>query len=312
MHHQEFANDTRTDEIQLGELVGALWANRLLIIGTILLFIAAALAYLNVATYRYTAELKVTPSESSGGGSPSASGLAGLASIAGISLGQESGATPFQLYLEGIKSRNAAEVLVQRLDIAKVVFKAEWSEERQRFIDRPNAIGNTIRDLKGALGLPIYPWQEPGAARMQAFIQDNVTITENPKSPVVTLAFSHADQKFASRFLDVLHQVVDEQLRRKALQRSGRYISYLNTQLQRVTVAEHRQALTQALSEQEKFRMMASSGLAYAADPFGEAASSLHPTSPQPAITIFLSATLGFACGALIVLIRWWRRGGRR
>ena len=310
MNNQPPMISHQTDDVEIGllDLIQTLWKKRWIVVGIMIACIAVAIFYLNIATYKYTAELKVTPSQLSGAGSSNAGGLAGLASLAGVHLSKDSTATPFELFMEGLKSGLAAESLVHDRDIMKVAFQAEWSESKGGFVERKSLPGNIIRAVKRGLGLPVYPWKEPNAIRLQNYIQENVKITESPKSPVVTISFSHKDPVFAKKFLTVLHESLDNQLREKALIRSTKYISYLTNQLQKVTVAEHRAALADALSEQEKFRMTASSGLAYAADPFGTVTVSLNPTSPRPAIVIILSVILGLVLGSLIALAASWMR----
>lgn len=308
MNHQKHIISHEANDVEIGllDLGRVLWRQKWIVVGAAALGLLVAVFYLNVATYKYTAELKVSPSQSSGASSGKAGGLASLASIAGVNLGQGGGATPFELYLEGLRSGLSAEVLVERPDIMKVIFQAEWNDKDSRFKQPESFIGNSARFVKSALGIPVYSWREPNSARLRSYIQENVKISESPKSPVVTISFSHPDPKFAAQFLDTVHQSLDENLRQKALIRSNKYIVYLTAQLQQVTIAEHRAALAQALSEQERFRMTASSGLAYAADPFGQVTSSLSPTSPRPMVVIFLSIVLGTVLGSLLALARWW------
>lgn len=308
MNNQKLAILPESEDVEIGllDLVGALWQQRWIIFGVVAASVALAIFYLNVATYKYTAELKVTPSQSSGAGSSSVGGLASLASIAGVNISQDGAVTPFELYLEGLKSGLVAGSLVDRNDIMKVIYQAEWNESAQEFQERTSLSGNISRTVKRGLGLPVYSWNEPSAARLQAYIQENIKITESPKSSVVTISFSHPDPKFAKYFLTIIHDSLDDHLRQKAITRSNKYISYLTAKLQQVSIAEHRAALAEALSEQEKFRMKASSGLAYAADPFGGVATSLQPTTPRPSIIIVLSIILGTVLGSLAGLAKWW------
>lgn len=300
------------DEIDLLALAAAIWQRRWIVIGAVIASVAVAIFYLNVATYKHTAELKVIPSQSSGVGGSSTGGLAGLASLAGVNLSKDGGVSPFEQYLEGINSGLVAETLSDNTKIMKELFRSEWDENTQRFVERRGLLSNVAQSIKGVLGLPTYPWQEPNTARLQGYIQENVVVSENPKSQFVTVSFEHSDPKFARLFLTELHETLNEELRQKALVRSTKYINYLTAQLQRVTIAEHREALVQALSEQEKFRMTASSGLAYAADPFGSVTVSLRPTSPRPAIVIILSIVLGGVIGSLAAIVAWWLGEKRR
>ena len=76
----------------------------------------------------------------------------------------------------------------------------------------------------------------------------------------------------------------------------------LSAQLGKVTIAEHREALAQTLSEQEKQRMAASSSAPYAAEPFGNATASPRPTSPRPILVLAASLMAGLLLGTLAAL----------
>jgi uncharacterized protein involved in exopolysaccharide biosynthesis len=128
---------------------------------------------------------------------------------------------------------------------------------------------------------------------MQDYLQTVIKIRQNPKSPVVTIHVDHRDPEFAKRLLNRVHTETDGKLRAMALARSQEYIRYLSQQLETVTVTEHRLAIAQALSEQEKMRMMTSADIPFAAEPFGEPAASFRPTRPQPIIMLAASIFAG-------------------
>lgn len=307
MNHQQIDTNTvkADDEINLVELVSDIWKQKWLIA----IFVGAAflcgIIYLNIATYNYTAELRVTPTQPSQLSKLKTSGLSGLASIAGLSIPQNPATMSFDLYTEGLRSRNVAEALSARTDLMKVIFSHEWDAKTNRFVEpRLGVRAQISRGLKSLLGLPVYKWEAPDAARLQDYIGSSVRVSEDVESPVVTITFEHPDPKFAVAFLTALHNVLDDNLRQKALTRSDQYISYLSNQLQRVTIAEHRAAIADTLSEQEKTRMMASSSLAFAADPFGPVTASLRPTSPNPSIVLILSIAIGAFLGILAALLR--------
>lgn len=315
MDHQRIDTNTvkADDEINLLELVSDIWKQKWLIA----VFVGLALLYgiiqLNTATYNYTAELRVTPAQPSQVNRMKASGVSGLASIAGLSIPQSTGAASFELYAEGLHSRNVADRLVKNTDLMKTIFSSEWNAKTNQFVEPPATVRTQIvRGLKSLLGLPVYSWEAPDAARLQDYIETQVRVSEDMESPVVTLTFEHPDPKFAVTFLTALHNELDDNLRQKALTRSNQYINYLTNQLQRVTIAEHRAAIADTLSEQEKTRMMASSSLAFAADPFGPVTTSLRPTSPNPTIVLALSIVIGAFSGILVAVLRTQVRAYRR
>lgn len=315
MKHQQIGmlEATADDEINLVELLTDIWKQRWLIASFIAASIIVAVIYLNGATYNYTAKLRVVPAQSSQIGTGKGNGLSGLASMAGLNLPQDPGAMSFQLYTESLHSRSVADALAKRTDLMKVIFSSEWDEKKQRFIEpQPSISTYVVRGIKSLLGLPVYNWRPPGAARLQEYIESNVQPKEDVASPVVTITYEHPDPQFAVAFLTALHHVLDESLRQKALTRSTQYIDYLSAQLQHVTLAEHRIAISNMLFEQEKTKMMASSSLAFSADLFGPVTASIRPTSPRPSLVLAMSVVLGGVLGAFVALMRTQLRKYRR
>lgn len=291
-----------SDEIDLGELFRTLWAGRWMIALVALGMLVLAGIYLRVATYRHTAELFLTPAQS--GGSSRLGGLGGLASFAGINLPQDSGELSFALYQQGVHSRGLAEALSRHPDLMRTIFAAEWNAETGQWEKPEGFVSSAITSLKNVLGVPVYDWRPPDAGRLQVFLQQEVEVTEDMKNPFVTVTFRHENPAFAVHFLTILNSELDSILRRKALERSTGNIAYLSEQLGKVTIAEHREAIAQALTEQEKERMAASSSAPYAADPFGAPSASVRPTSPRPTLVLAASLVMGGILGTLLVLVR--------
>ncbi len=292
------------DEINLLEIASYLWNRRWLIAAFAAVALCAAIVYAKYATYLYTVELRVTPTQQSSSELSKLGGLAGLASVAGVRMNQDSASNYFALYTENVTSRDVAAMLLKRTDLMQTVFRAEWDGEKQGYREPASGIVRSLaRFAKRLVGIPVYDWTPPDAARLQEYIQRHVRVVEAERSPVTRLVMEAQDPAFAAGFLMALHQVVDEGLRQKAHTRATAYIAYLSQQLEKATLVEHRAALAQALSEQERTRMMASSTLPFAAEPLGEPAASPRPTSPRPIIILPLSVVFGVFTGSLFVLL---------
>jgi len=119
---------------------------------------------------------------------------------------------------------------------------------------------------------------------------------------LVTIEFDSSDPQFAIKLLNDVNQAANDHLRKKALLRATEYIDFLSRELNTVTVAEHREAIMQALSEQEKFKMSASSAAPYAADLFDKPWASLTRLSPRPSKAFPSAILMGFLVGAAIIL----------
>lgn len=293
------------DEIDLVKLVQTLWTGRWIIAGVTAVAILCAALYLNVASYKYTARLTLTPTQGSASTlSSKLGGFGDLASLAGINMPQDPSALSFTLYVEGVHSRSLAEALAKHEDLMRVIYHREWNAATKRWEQPTGFVRSAATAVKRLLGVPVLDWRPPDGARLQEFMDKEVGLEQDPKKPFVTITFDHEDPAFATRLVTTLNAELDNLLRRKALMRATGNIEYLSRQLAQVTIAEHREAIAQALSEQEKQKMAASSSAPYAAEPFGETSASARPTWPKPAVVLAGSLILGLGLGASAILVR--------
>ena len=214
-----------------------------------------------------------------------------------MNIGGQGGGINFQLYREAIYERQTADALARDPRIMRTIFEKEWNASTQNWVAPTGLVVGAKALINSAIGVPARNWQPPDAARLQEVIRKTVTVEVNTKSPVVRVSFDHPDPAFAVYFLNALHKDVDASLRARLVARTETYIAYLSEKLMTVTIAEHRQALAQALSDQEKLRMTASSGVAFAAEPFGEAAATRKPVSPNGPLVLVVAALLGIVAG---------------
>ena len=267
--------------------------------------------YLHAATYKYTAEIKVSPAQSSKMGNARLSQLSGLASIAGVSLPQDAASMSFSLYLEGLKSLDVARELAKDPQVMHMIFAAEWDPSRQAYFEPRGPLTDVIRSTKSMLGVPNYVWQPPDAQQLQSYLSRNIQIIQNAKSPVVVLTYENKDPRFAANLLQKLHSAADNSLRGKARVRAEENVAFLNQELSQVTNIELRTSLASAQTEQVMQLMTASSSLAFAAEPFGKPIVSLRPTSPRPIILLIAGAVGGLMIGSLCLLL-FRNMGGSR
>ena len=273
-----------------------------------LLGLVAAVAYLRTAAYSYTAELRVSAAESSNGRSSTSDRLGGLAALAGVA-GEAPTASPFRLYLEGVKSREVAERLASDPVLMHAIFVKEWDPVRRAW-KPPLGLGTRLKaGVWSVLGLPSNAWTPPGAARLQAFIAEYVFVIQSVKSPLVSIVFETPDPKFGMRFLTRLDATTDAILREKQRERTRSNIAYLSDKLRGVTFVEQRAALFKALNDEQRQEMLANSRAPYAADAFGVPTASLTPTKPKQVPLLIAGPLIGMIFGvALAVLIAGRRR----
>ena len=286
-----------SSELDLWELFGRLWHRRAIIIVCTTVGVLLAALYLRSATYTYSASLQVAPVQGSTQSPTTINGLGGLASLAGVNLGSALNTPQFQLYLQGLTSREVSDELASDQRIMRTIFAGEWDPANARWREPQSTLITVKYFVRAMLGFPRPHWEAPDGARLQAVLQSRIGITQDLKKPVVTVTFSDPDPQFAVYVLSTLDRTNDKRLRTRALARANQYVDYLNAQLSSVTVAEHRVAIGEALSEQEKFRMMASSEIPFAAEPFDGPSASIYPTAPSPYVVLAAGVAAGIVLG---------------
>jgi uncharacterized protein involved in exopolysaccharide biosynthesis len=291
-----------------GWFVDVTWRYRLTVLAVFALVMAGAVFYLHQATYKYTAELRVTAVYSS---QQLPSGLGGIASLAGINLPGDKQVSPIALYGEAMRSRDVADAVVADKVLMQHLFADEWDAASGAWREQPSLRKDIVRAAKRLLGVPDTPWSEPDSADVQRHLARNLAIIDSAKTNVTTVAVNDPDPAMAARLLSTLNTAADRHIRERALARASEYIVYLERKLLEVQVAEYRQSLVQALSAQERIRMMASTGAPYSAEPLGRIIVSTKPTTPKPAVVLIAGVLFGLILGILAAVLRhlWARRG---
>ncbi|TFU03272.1 hypothetical protein EUV02_08770 [Polymorphobacter arshaanensis] len=266
-------------------------------------FALLALIYLWNADYEYTASLRVSATQPASARSSGLGSLGGLAAIAGVGGLAGETATPFKLYVEGLQSRAVAKRMADNPELMHTIFAPHWDAATKRWREPASAARTAKNAVFGMLGLPVYAWEPPGAAQMQLFLAENISIDQNIKTPLVTISIQSVDPVFAVKFLTELHRVSDQLLREQSRARTESNIAYLTDKLGTVSMAEYRQVLFDSIADQEKQMMLVNNAAPFAAEPFGPATASLRPTSPRPLPTLIGSTIAGLLFGAAIAML---------
>lgn len=256
--------------------------------------------YLHFATYRYTAELTVTPVYST---QQLPAGLSSIASLAGISLPGEKAVTPIALYSEALRSRDVAAAVVADPVLMRHIFSEEWDAAAGRWRNPGGLVQGLVQTANRLLGIPVQPWSPPDASDVQRHVAKHLAIFEDPRSNITTVAVDDPHPQMAKRLLATLNEAADRHLRERALAILGEYIAYLERKLLEVQVAEYRQSLAQALADLEQRRMIASSNAPYAAEPLGAIVASVKPTTPKPLVVLAAATILGLLAGLAIAVL---------
>jgi uncharacterized protein involved in exopolysaccharide biosynthesis len=212
-------------------------------------------------------------------------------------------------YLELFGSGAVAERLVADPVFLRALFAARWDAEAGGWRPPPGLTPTVKRWLLALVGR--RDWVEPDAERVARTLRDRLVIDMVRTGPMRRISLRHRDRATALELLGRIAAATDAHLRAEASRRSVAQIAHIKARLASVTVTEHRRALSDLLSDQERVAMMIEVDLPFAADVIQAPTASALPDWPNPALVTPLAGLIGLLAGAFALSVRAaWREGG--
>jgi uncharacterized protein involved in exopolysaccharide biosynthesis len=292
------------DDIDFSVLVAKLRRNWSSIALCMAVGLALGVLFMHGVAAKYSAELRVTAADTtSQQPSGRSGGLGGIAALAGVSLNSQDGASPFQLYINGLSSRALADQLARDKRIMRTIFHDEWDRDAGRWVKPAGVARTLLRTLKGLAGSDSI-WRAPDAARLQQYLDDEIEVVEPgaKAAPITVISYHHSNPDFARYMLDRINAAADMIVRRQAQARASSNIRYLSQRLETIALPEHRRALADSLAAQEQALMIASSSLPYSLTVVQAPTASGRPVWPDLGQALATGLLLGALAGATLAL----------
>lgn len=277
-------------------------------VGGLLLSVAALWA----VPPEYTASMVVGPTARTGAAAmgarvPVPVGRETALGVAEPGAGDET-LSDFARYLELLASIPVAERLMADPELVRRLFPSRWDAEAGGWRAPAGPLSRLKRLCLALVGRE--DWVEPDAERVSRLLHDRLLVETVRTGPMRRISLRHADRDFALRLLSAVAATTDAHLRTEAARRSAAQIAHVRARLAGITAAEHRRALADLLSEQERVAIMIEVDLPFAADPVEPPAVAGRPDWPNPAAVVPLSALAGLVAGSVFLSLRGaWQAG---
>ena len=245
------------DEIDLRELWATIKKGKRTIFITVLVIVSLTFVYVLEMPNSYKSEAVLIPSESGG---TSASGLGGLAAMAGISLGGGT-MTPdvaFQsllndyAFMQNFVQKNHIVSYYSRDDADKnYVFAFGFrglydlfhSKGKKEVKDKSTLVFSTVERVKGAL-----------------------SISSDKKSGLITISYTDPDRTYAPKVVNMFLKDASAYLVQNNLKNINNRLKYFQEEISKVAAFELRQSLSQMISQIVKEKVMMQSKEYYKCD----------------------------------------------
>ena len=299
MHQND---DYPNDEIDLKEIIDALWQGKRLIILITAFFAVCSVIYsLSLKNY-YISESILVARESQD--SSILNQYAGLASIAGIGLPGSSGDKVTEV-MEIIKSREFVKHLMTFENVLPSMMAAK------RF---DSGSGELIYDKK-LYDVKNKKWLsdqndsksiEPSYIEAHKAYQGMLSISRNKNTGLIYASFEHISPIFARDFLSLIIKEANILKRDKDIETSTKALSYLKKELSQTPLVEIKESINQLIEAQLETQMMANIheeySLAIIEPPFVPEEKS----KPNRKIICLFGTALGGILSILLVLVRYY------
>ena len=308
MENNSQTNDQYDDEIDLRELFGVLWGNKIKIIGITAVFSVVSVIYALSVPNQYKASALLAPAQQQSGGLSGALGqLGGLASLAGVSIGGGE-SSEAQVAQEIMKSWSFIEGFIADNDLAAEVYAAEgWSRESNQL-----KFDNDVYEVKtktwlvendniGQLGPPTS-WQ------LFEKFSEMLAVSEDKKSGLISISIEYYSPQIAKQWLDLYISSINKHMQARQVVKVSNNIEYLEAQIEKTSITEMQEVFYTIIEEQIKSQMLAEASPDYA---FVAVSPSMVPekkSQPKRALICILGTLLGGILSVLTVLVLHFAR----
>lgn len=308
MENNSQTNDQYDDEIDLRELFGVLWGNKIKIIGITAVFAVVSVIYALSVPNQYKASALLAPAQQQSGGLSGALGqLGGLASLAGVSIGGGE-SSEAQVAQEIMKSWSFIEGFIADNDLAVEVYAAEgWSRESNqlKFDNDVYAVKTNTwlveNDNIGRVGPPTS-WQ------LFEKFSEMLVVSEDKKSGLISISIEYYSPQIAKQWLDLYISSINKHMQARQVVKVSNNIEYLEAQIEKTSITEMQEVFYTIIEEQIKSQMLAEASPDYA---FVAVSPSMVPeekSQPKRALICILGTLLGGILSVLTVLVLHFAR----
>ena len=288
------------DEIDLRELISALWNSKLLISLFVISFAIGSVLYSLSIPNQFTSSslLKTNDASSSSSSQSTNSSLDVLGSIAGVDF-SGSGSGKSGLAITTLESRDFLKHLLKTEDVLPSLTAIEsYDRESKKIIFNPNVYNEKenrwIKDSEKPSYLKAYK-------AYRKILNINID-----KSGFIQISVTHQSPEFAKYFLVLVIDELNSLSRVRDLRESNASLKYLYGQLQETKQSDIKISINQLIKSELRKQMLANVQLDYLLKPLDSAFIPELKTSPNRPQICINGTILGLFLGILISLIRYY------
>jgi len=300
MQEQQFS--TRDDEIDLRELIQAIWRGKWIVLAVTLICTAGAVFYAKSLPNVYKTEVTLAPAGESGGLNIPGQ-LGGLAALAGVNLGSKGG-DKTSLALEILKSREFIGKFIETNDLYVPIMAAKgWDRASDKLTIDSNIYDEQTKQWMRKVEAPFK--SKPSNLETYNKFITLFNVSQDKTTGLVQLSVDFYSPILAKVWADELVKSINEEMRRRDLTEAKRSIEYLNSQISKTNLSDIRSMLYSLVEEQTKTEMLAHAREEYVLKTIDPAVVAEQKAGPKRALIVLMASILGLILSTMVIIVRY-------
>ena len=292
------------DDIDLAVLFKALFQGKWIIISfTAVASIIIVLFSLSLPNI-YKSEALLVPISSKdnlGGGVPD---IGGLASLAGISLGESSDNSA--VAIEKLQSLSFFEdKILPKINLPDLMAVKSWNQGSNSITYDAEIYDASTQTWTRE----ITSFQTPQPSAQESFIvfMEHVSAIKDIKTKLVTISAKHQSPYIAKKWADLVIKEINSFYREKDKREATFAVNYLNNQLSQTRLSDVKLVISEVLAQQIQTLTLIEANKNYVFDFIDPPALMEKKSEPRRAIICIVGALLGGFLGAVVALFRFFK-----
>lgn len=298
------------DEIDLRELFGIIWDGKWWLIAITFVFAVASVIYSLSLPNIYKAEATLAPTEEAQG-QGFGEGVGGLASLAGISVGNQQ-VDKVTMAMEILQSRQFIKNFVEKHNILpEIMAVKEWHQTSGELVFNEEVYNSNTKEWVRDVEPPKQP--EPTSWEYVNAFRSNLVVEKNEKTPgLITLAVNHQSPVIAHRWADWLIEDINNHMRQRDIKEAQSSMEYLQNELGETNLSSMQQVFYQLIEKQIQTIMLANVRPEYVFQILDPAVIPEQKDAPARALICIIGTFLGGFLSLFVVFIRHLARTSKK
>lgn len=285
------AEDNTESGLGFRQLCLILWSSKALIAAITAAFAISAIVYALAADQWYKAEVVMVPAKRTQGIAGQLGSLAGLASIAGLNIGEKNESTEA---LAVLKSNDFAKAFIEERNLVPVLFADEWDSANGRWKSTNPDDWPDVRDA------------------VRYFQRTICHVTDDKRTGLISVDVEWKDREIAANWANELVSRVNDRMRQRAIAESERNIKFLREELTQTNIVSLQQSISHLIETELQSLMIARGNDEFAFRVVDRAGVPKWRSRPKRTLLVILATIAGGMIACVFVIVRYALRAEPR